>query len=169
MMYARSTRIWPLMWLLGLGFMMSGCGASSRGDQAQRGDEQHLEHHVPAHKPRNVLSAWPDLKQRLEGLKESSPPLELTELRDIFGWLPELAGDTDLKRPAWEQIQSFSVRALSQSSSLTDALGHRDNLLSELSGLEPLLVDVGRTSAFDLRDEQTSSEAATLAEETIHD
>ncbi len=86
---------------------VSGCQSSASGD-----DDSRLEHHVPAHKPPTFRAAVEQLQIRSQHLTGESAAdhsaTERTELLDIIRWLPELAGDSDLRRPDWEQVQRES-------------------------------------------------------------
>ncbi|CAK9029102.1 UPF0718 protein YcgR [Durusdinium trenchii] len=72
-------------------------------------EPEHLEHIIPAHKPSSFTSTVEQLAHRgplvLEG---NASPEARQELVDIVGWLPELAADSDLRRPEWERVQSMA-------------------------------------------------------------
>lgn len=67
-------------------------------------EEDHLEHHVPAHKPATFVAAIPDLARRHDHMRNGMTQQQLVELRDIIQWLPELAAATDLKKPDWDRV-----------------------------------------------------------------
>lgn len=49
---------------------------------------------------------------RSEAVPDEKSPFatRLQELKDIVHWLPELAGDSDLRRKDWEQVQQTAKR-----------------------------------------------------------
>lgn len=82
----------------------SGCAIEEDGDT-------HLEHLNPAHKPTSYADGVEQLSNR--GKRYFSNDLsndEVNELLDIVNWLPELAADSNLKRPQWEQVQAATVQ-----------------------------------------------------------
>ncbi|MCA9074722.1 MAG: hypothetical protein KDA93_06800 [Planctomycetaceae bacterium] len=87
------------------------CASCSTEDQSE---DQHLEHVVPAHKPATFEEAVTQLRERRDQvqLKATSDrdPQELAELGDIIRWLPDIAADSELLRPDWEQVQRHSIR-----------------------------------------------------------
>ncbi|MCA9109686.1 MAG: hypothetical protein KDA52_07050 [Planctomycetaceae bacterium] len=87
------------------------CASCSTEDQ---GEDQHLEHVVPAHKPATFEEAVTQLRARREQLQleatSDRDPQKLAELGDIIRWLPDIAADSELLRPDWEQVQRHSIR-----------------------------------------------------------
>lgn len=95
-----------------------GCGpvvppTSSTTEQA---DDYHSSHGMAAHRPESFVAAVEQLATRYEALaatpSESSAAnvtVALQELKDIVRWLPELAGDSDLRRADWEQVQRLTL------------------------------------------------------------
>lgn len=70
-----------------------------------------LEHVIPPHKPGSYAETVEQLEVRWNQLHEgrgASSAREISELRDLVVWLPELAADSDLDRRQWEQVQSLS-------------------------------------------------------------
>ena len=63
------------------------------------------EHGILPHKPHTFEEAVSEIERRGRALiaDRDKPPTQVTEWFDILGWLPELAGDTELKRADWEQ------------------------------------------------------------------
>jgi len=88
------------------------------------------EHFVPAHWPADLLDASTKLAQRAselsspsneatartptDGLVTDRTPMVERELRDIVGWVPEIAADTPLTEAQWmvvyEASESLSKR-----------------------------------------------------------
>lgn len=68
------------------------------------------EHVVPEHRPSDIFDASEKIQMRAIRLTSTPPPageeaqrLE-NELRDIVGWTPEIAADTDLTEEQWLPI-----------------------------------------------------------------
>jgi hypothetical protein len=78
--------------------------------------DDHLEHHDPPHKPRNLAMAVDQIERRFEAIahgpgicnSESAAPLK--ELVDIVRWLPEIAGDSDLPEEQWNTVDQISEK-----------------------------------------------------------
>ena len=120
--------------LLATAAVLAGCGTTTDS-------EARLEHHVPAHKPATFRAALHEL-QRRDPTASGADPLPVSELRDIVGWLPELAAETDLPRADWELVQrtSQSLDALIQRPATAEyALQYR----AAVAALLPLLDRVG--------------------------
>jgi len=83
-----------------------GCGTTAHDD--------HLEHHVPEHKPHDLADAVDEMEKRWQALesKWATNPGQsseaLSELIDIIRWLPELAGDSDLPESEWNEVNAIS-------------------------------------------------------------
>lgn len=98
-------RIGTLLMLIGLAAVLTGCKASLEGS--------HPEHHAPAHKPKSFAKAVDQLELRdpfrSPGSEQSGRSAQQAELLDIVRWLPELAAETDLRRPDWDVVQRASL------------------------------------------------------------
>lgn len=92
--------------LMGLTAVLAGCNASPPDD--------HLEHHVPAHKPGSFAKAVEQLEIRdpsqPSGREPADPAAQQAEWLDIIRWLPELAAETDLRRADWDAVQRASLQ-----------------------------------------------------------
>ncbi len=83
-----------------------GCGSAAHDD--------HLEHHVPEHKPHDLVDAVDEIEKRWQGLEtawKTNPGQNseaLSELIDIIRWLPEVAGDSDLPESDWNTVNGIS-------------------------------------------------------------
>lgn len=104
-----------LLMLAGLMCLLSGCGPGTddRGEAAVAGKAEHghehgheHHHHRPAHKPDDFQELAGELRRRLSpdaaGVARPSRR-RLQQLREIVGWIPELAADSDLRRVGFEQ------------------------------------------------------------------
>lgn len=80
---------------------MVGCG-----DVAE---DHHLEHVIPKHKPRDLAASVVQLELRGAVVLSAQGTADARrELLDIVRWLPELAADSDLRRPQWERVTLVS-------------------------------------------------------------
>lgn len=100
-MNGRSLRVWVVALVLA-----AGCGTGSAPDE-----EDHGSHAAPPHKPADFAAAVVETERRfveLTGpLSAEERAKRLVELDDILRWLPELAGNTDLKRADWEAAKGL--------------------------------------------------------------
>lgn len=62
------------------------------------------EHGILPHKPRTFAAAIEQIDKRGHELLAHRHDHDVAEWFDILGWLPELAGDTELKKPEWDQV-----------------------------------------------------------------
>ena len=108
---SRIGRPGALLRLLSLAVLLSlaGCGAGGTTSE-----EDHGKHVDPPHKPATFAEAAKQIDPRLE---ELAGPLasdirakRLVELDDILRWLPQLAGDTDLRRADWDEVNGLTAR-----------------------------------------------------------
>jgi hypothetical protein len=72
---------------------------------------EHAHHEIPVHRPSNFPHGVRRLRYRLEQFATTLTlddaklsERKYSELRDIVRWLPELAGESDLPEPEWEQV-----------------------------------------------------------------
>jgi hypothetical protein len=76
-------------------------------------DEEELVHVSAAHRPDHLPDAVAQIERRnpfkASDENNTNAQLPLSELKDILVWLPEIAADTDLKKPAWDEIRSLSL------------------------------------------------------------
>jgi hypothetical protein len=81
--------------------------------RVQATHDDHLEHHVPEHKPHDLHAAIDQIEDRFEALAHGDVPktdrmARLKELVDIVRWLPEIAGDSDLPEEPWNTVDQVS-------------------------------------------------------------
>ncbi len=77
------------------------------------GEEQHLEHFIPAHKPKSFGELVEQIFARVEAAASAESDVDATvlkELKDIIEWIPELAADSDLRKADWEHAVAIGVR-----------------------------------------------------------
>lgn len=101
--------------LLGLLGSLGGCARPL----GEAGEEDHLEHHVPPHRPADFAAGLREVRQRVAELDAGAgqpygaeTATRVTELGEILEWLPDLALDSDIRRADWEQIHAISVSLL---------------------------------------------------------
>jgi hypothetical protein len=111
----------------------SGC------QRASATGEEHLEHHVPPHKPPNLSSAIDQIERRFEslvhgpGIRDAEAATQLQELIDIVRWLPEIAGDSDLPEEQWNAVDEVSQQLWPRlQDQLSNAKGGREVILHPL-------------------------------------
>lgn len=80
--------------LIAIPLSVVGCGSDQPAP--------HREHVIPAHWPADLPDARAKILERLE--ISSDVKLPAAELRDIIGWLPEIAADTPLSESQWLPI-----------------------------------------------------------------
>ena len=75
------------------------------------------EHHVPEHRPQSFADGVKAVHSRLaklsaKGTTENRQQFarEAQELREIIQWLPELAAETDLRKPDWDRVHAATRR-----------------------------------------------------------
>lgn len=123
---------------------LSGCGTQ---DLASTAD--HLEHEIPAHRPADFPSAVAALETRFAEFAPNSATTAAdtrrVELRDIVRWLPEIAGDSDLRKQQWEQACACAAEMerviespMNEQRAFSDAEQARlGDLLNKLKSLVP--------------------------------
>lgn len=98
---------------------------------------EEIDHEHPEHWPSDMSNAATKIRQRLERIKssESGDSKALAELKDLIGWVPEIAGDTSLNEQQWQPIydQSEAIRKLlAQQSSAKQYESEIENLCKTL-------------------------------------
>ena len=86
-----------------------GCGSVDESHDEhddEYAEHEHLEHFVPAHKPKDFVDLVEQLALRFHQLDSTDagdePRTARQELADIIGWIPELAADSELKKADFE-------------------------------------------------------------------
>jgi len=98
-------------WLLTAAVLLcltSGCGRSQSDDEHEH-EHEHSHHARPAHKPDNFHELPRELQRRLS--RDESGAVRPSQrrqqqLREIVGWIPELAADSDLRRAGFDTAVS---------------------------------------------------------------
>ena len=124
-----------------------GCGSS----ETANGEDQHLEHFVPAHKPANFSEAVEEIPHRCEhltshaGRGHNDESAKFQELLNIVNWLPELAADSDLNESEWNSAnaaakfvaETLAKRQFADGLSLKEISASIENELQTLKSLSP--------------------------------
>lgn len=103
----------PVITVLCLGSLLSSiqAGCTQTGESAT--EEDHLEHHIPEHKPKTYTQTVRELDSRMRTLLNQSPASvnqeEKQQLGEIIDWIPELAADSELKHKDWNEVQQLST------------------------------------------------------------
>jgi len=131
--------------LAGMLLMLAGCGATEQASDLP--EAPHLEHFVPAHKPKDFSSLVDQLALRFPQLGSAGSNADPNnqaenaqqELADIIGWIPELAADSDLKKADFES----AVVAADKLSKLFEDTGDAANAKPvEAAVFEPLIAEL---------------------------
>lgn len=96
-------------------------GCSSDANHSDGAAEGHLEHDhdhgMPDDKPATFAEAVHQLPRRHRRVAAefraghaAHAAEQIHELRELIGWLPELAADTNLKQADWDAVQQLSQR-----------------------------------------------------------
>jgi hypothetical protein len=103
--------------------------AGCHGDRPHEGEEEHIGHVIPAHKPKDFSSAVRRLRElertiddgmaggRLKALVDDRTlPIAL----DIATWLPEIAADSDMPETPWDVVKKQSEALVATYKGLLD-------------------------------------------------
>ena len=106
---------------------LAGCHAENPRDNANGHEEEHAGHVIPAHKPKT----FPDAVHRLRELNDQFRSGSATDRKslgialDIANWLPEIAADSDLPEPQWNEVNARSARLVADYQELVSGAGQR--------------------------------------------
>lgn len=112
-------------------------------------DHEH-DHGIPEHKPANFAEAVNQLPRRhkrvageLKAGHADHAAEQIQQLLDLVRWLPELAGDSDLKKADWEAVQQIATELetltqLSRSSTAPPSDRDSTKFLQLVERLKPL-------------------------------
>jgi len=106
-------RIITTLCLCGLFFSLQ-AGCTQTAESAT--EDQHLEHHIPEHKPKSYTATVRELDTRMRWLLNHSQSegsqKKQQELVEIIDWIPELAADSELKHRDWNEVKLFSTELM---------------------------------------------------------
>jgi len=153
-------------------------GAVGCGNQPADGEHEQVEHFVPLHWPSDLLDAAEKITVRTSRLSGQSSPAESqmtpaaaddeNQLRDIVGWVPEIAAGTDLTEQQWNPVyqasETLSKRLVKMQRPLDDAtLGAIDEYCKMLAATASLL------PAEEVEEKSSSEPEATQLEESTEE
>ena len=76
-------------------------------------EEEHLEHHIPEHKPKTYTATIKELDTRMRRLlndgQEENSQNKRQQLAEIIDWVPEMAADSELKHKDWQEVKKLST------------------------------------------------------------
>ncbi len=153
-----------LMLCCGALVALSGCsrsdGLSAESQPLSVRDtyEEH-DHDLPAHYPESFPAAVDDLARRHDELTSSLVAQvgkieseRFRELRDIAGWLPRLAADSDLTETEWLPVNSAATRIQAAYEALSPIVEQRSKfdpqpLLAKVAHELPTLKQIAESNA----------------------
>lgn len=151
---SRIGRPGALLRLLALAVLLSlpGCGAGGTNSE-----EDHGKHVDPPHKPATFAMAVQEVEHRFD---ELARPLasdirtnRLVELDDILRWLPQMAGDTDLRRADWDEVNGLTARLVALRTAQPADATFASSLVNQV---RPLTSRLGELAAKDTPAQGTS-------------
>lgn len=117
---------------------VAGCGAVEESH-----DDEHLEHFVPAHKPRDFVELVEQLALRVPQLASAASPggdedhaMAVQEMSDIIGWIPELAADSELIKADFESAVATGNKL---SAVYSEGIGSTNAKAVDIAEFEPLI------------------------------
>ena len=128
--------------------------AGCHGEHRSGHDDIHIGHVIPAHKPKSFPDAVrrlrelnPQIGRNLDKGQPGSPTDEktLNIATDIANWLPEIAADSDMPEPPWNEVNIRSAtivadyQAIRSVSVNGDARSRVEDAARAISDLETLL------------------------------
>jgi len=122
-------------------------------------DHEKIEHFVPAHWPTDLDDASFKITQRASQLSGQSITDATTienQLRDIVGWVPEIAADTDLTESQWNPIHEASESLSKRLTKMPRPLD--DSTRSAIEEYSKLLVETAKMLPTEIVVENTSEE-----------
>lgn len=170
---------------LSLLILVTGTGGCARPTDGE--DYEKVEHFVPLHWPKDLEDAAAKISERtsrLSGQAGAETVATENQLRDIVGWAPEIAADTDLTEQQWNPVyeasEALSKRLAKMRRPLDDTtLGAIDDFCKLLVSTHRLLpleepmpvdvpepVDVSGTFTQDATDLQREAKPEAIAEES---
>ena len=137
---------WCCIAIISCAVSIAGCGTSAESHEDEHHDE-HLEHFVPAHKPKSFTDLVDQLALRAPKLNDASQPSDgeasqptgLQEFSDIIGWIPELAADSELTKPDFESAVAAGNKLATV---FAETLGPKKTKSFEAETIEPLIEEL---------------------------
>lgn len=87
------------------------CGVCGCGISHSEKENDKLEHARPDHKPHSLPELVDQLRVRVDRFGEGKrSDRDLEQFEEIVNWIPEIAGETDLREKEWELATAISER-----------------------------------------------------------
>jgi hypothetical protein len=150
-MFVRRSRFLAIALPLLLG-AVPGCspGDSSHGQGHDHAGHDHVGHHAPEHKPKDFAEAVLQVRRRagrVEAIAAHGDAdrlnHELDHLRELIGWLPELAADSDLRKPEWDRVHRLTEELQRTCESVADASAAGRSPVEPAAKIEALTRQLG--------------------------
>jgi len=113
------------------------------GEAMESLHDEHLEHFVPAHKPRNFGELVEQLALRVPQLASATSlggdddhARSVQEMADIIGWIPELSADSELIKADFESAVATGNKL---SAVYSKSIGSTDAKAVDVAEFEPLI------------------------------
>ena len=109
-------------------------------------DDEHLEHFVPAHKPKDFGELIEQLARRVPQLASATSSdgdddhaMAVQEMSDIIGWIPELAADSELIKADFESAVATGNKL---SAVYSERIGSTNAKAVDVAEFEPLIEEL---------------------------
>ena len=116
------------------------------GEAKQSPDDEHLEHFVPAHKPKDFGELVEQLALRVPQWASAASPggdddhaMAVQEMSDIIGWIPELAADSELIKADFESAVATGNKL---SAVYSERIGSTNAKAIDVAEFEPLIEEL---------------------------
>ncbi len=130
-----------LIGLLCCAMCFAGCGEAKESH-----DDEHLEHFLPAHKPKDFSELVEQLAWRVSQLASPTSPgaddnhaRSVQEMSDIIGWIPELAADSELIKADFESAVATGNKL---SAVYSERIGSTNAKAVDVAEFEPLIEEL---------------------------
>ena len=116
------------------------------GEAKESPDDEHLEHFVPAHKPKDFGELVEQLALRVPQWASAASPggdddhaMAVQEMSDIIGWIPELAADSELIKADFESAVATGNKL---SAVYSERIGSTNAKAIDVAEFEPLIEEL---------------------------
>ncbi len=131
--------------------VLAGCRGEHSPGESNDSEEDHIGHVIPAHKPKTFPQAVDRLRElndqflRDGGAGKAGSSLDEKNLHialDIANWLPEIAADSDMPKPPWDEVNVRSAAIVADYRAIVS--GDAGNVRSEVAHAG---VEIGKLEA----------------------
>ena len=116
------------------------------GEAKESPDDEHLEHFVPAHKPKDFGELVEQLALRVPQWASAASPggdddhaMAVQEMSDMIGWIPELAADSELIKADFESAVATGNKL---SAVYSERIGSTNAKAIDVAEFEPLIEEL---------------------------